>query len=88
MTQYQREEAIEQNQAQGQVGEDMIGMGGPVGVAMKCRKQHQVLLRHDHHQAQEESDRERGRESFEDEGTEDGHGELDDGRPYRRHLES
>lgn len=88
MTQYQREEAIDQKQAQGQIGEDVIGMGGPVGVAMKCRKQHQVLLRHDHHQAQEESDRERGRESFEDEGTEDGHDELDDARPYGRHLES
>ena len=87
MTQYQREEAIDQKQAQGQIGEDVVGMGGPVGVAMKCRKQHQVLLRHDHHQAQEESDRERGREPFEDEGAEDGHGELDDGRPYGCHLE-
>ena len=87
MAQYQREEAIDQKQAEGQVGKDVVGNGGAVAVSVEGREHEQVLLRHDDYQTKKEPDRKRCRESFEDKSAEDGHGKLDDGRPHGRHLE-
>lgn len=58
VAQYQREEAIDQKQAEGQVGKDVVGNDSSVAISVEGREHDQVLLRHDDHQTQEEADRE------------------------------
>mmetsp|Transcript_39239 Transcript_39239/g.86066 ORF Transcript_39239/g.86066 Transcript_39239/m.86066 type:complete len:135 (-) Transcript_39239:330-734(-) len=82
--QYESEEGVQTEQAQGKIGEDVIGMDGAMPVGVEGCKQDEILLRHDHHQAKEEADGERGRKALQDEGAENGHCELNNRSPYRR----